>query len=267
MKLKKIKFPRRRSHRKKNAEKEGSSVYKCLLLGPNIYARNSFLDELNGEHSESVGTNEVFLKLDNSDFVIWKVDQRCEKNKFCIKQYLDFHNPDILIYFIDILDFGEEGLELMVQKLEVLMEVIHEDQTFCIAFDKQCLEVLADHHMEADVFKENVMRLINNKIDFQFQTCFSNLEGMKEILLNLSSAEGTIHSVDDGNIDDVPGEDDDCWGGFCDIGGCEDYFLAPLPEKIVGDERKKKDTPKDRVGIEEGGSWLGEAGMNIVENL
>ena len=104
MKLKKFKFPKRR-RRRKNAEK--SVGYKCLLLGPNIVSRESFLDDLNTvDGGPGDGINECVLK----------VDSKCEKNKSCIKQYLDFHNPEIIFYFIDMIGDDLTETELLIHK-------------------------------------------------------------------------------------------------------------------------------------------------------
>ena len=43
MKLKKFKFPKRRRS-KKNAETDETATLKCLLLGPNIAVKDTFLD-------------------------------------------------------------------------------------------------------------------------------------------------------------------------------------------------------------------------------
>ena len=93
MKLKKFKFPKRR-RRKKNAESDETVSLKCLLLGPNIASKDSFLDDLSTvDGSHTLGINEGILKIDNSDCVFWKVDPKCEKKKSCIKQYLLFPKP------------------------------------------------------------------------------------------------------------------------------------------------------------------------------
>ena len=263
MRLKKLKFTTRRRRRKNNAVKDDNIRYKCLLLGPNADSKNVFLDELNTkDHRQSAGTNEGALKLENSECVFWKADPKCEKNKFCIKQYIDFHSPDIIFYFVDIVD-DDDWLERSIQRLETLMEVVQEDQSFCIVFDQQYIDTIEDLNMDQELFKENVMRLISLKIDFPFQYCFSDMDGMRQILVNLASA-GHADNDNHEDIEDLTTEADTAWEEFCDIGGHEEYFLAPLP--VRRDVEKKNGTSGDVKEDNDGGSWLGDAGLNIVES-
>ena len=259
MKLKKFKFPKR-SRRRKNAEK--SVGYKCLLLGPNIASRESFLDDLNTvDGGPGDGINECVLKVDNSECVFWKVDPKCEKNKSCIKQYLDFHNPDIIFYFIDMIGDDLTEIELLIRKLEALVEVLQEDQNFCIVFDKQYVDYIVDLNMDIELFKENFMKIINQRIDLQFECCFSNIEEIIHVLSNLTIAASTATPADDLDIEDFTLAEGSAWDEFCDIGGGEEYFLAPLPvtrEALVGQDDSKDYFAEDFTDEEDNGSWMGK---------
>ena len=267
MKLKKFKFPKRR-RRKKNAETDATVSLKCLLLGPNIAAKDAFLYDLNTvDGSHTLGKNEGILKIENSECVFWKVDPKCEKNKSCIKQYLDFHNPDIILYFIDLDGDDQTGLELMIQKVDALMEVVQEDQNFCIVIDKQYIDLIMDLRLDQDLLKENIMRIINLKIDFHFEICFSSVEEVRHILYNLTSAAVSTITTEGEVSDEETGEDALAWDEFCDIGGCEEYFLAPLP--VRKHQLVRNDDFKEDYDVEEkdDGSWLGKPGQNVVESF
>ena len=268
MNLKKFKFPKRR-RRRKNAEK--SVGYKCLLLGPNNASRESFLDDLNTmDGGPREGINECVLKVDNSDCVFWKVDSKCEKNKSCIKQYLDFHNPDIIFYFIDMIGDDLAETELLIQRLEALGEVLQEDQNFCIVFDKQYADFIIDLNLDLELFKENVMKIIKQRIDFQFEYCFSNIEEIIHVLSNLTIAASSATPTDDVDIEDLTLEEGSAWDEFCDIGGGEEYFLAPLPvtrEALVRQDDSRNYLAEDFTEEEDNGSWMGKAGMNVVESF
>ena len=181
MKLKKFKFPRRR--RRKHTVLENETVcYKCLLLGLDNVAKLAFLDDLNMRGGkEGKSNNEGVLKLDKSEFVFWKVDPCCEKNKSCMKQYLDFHSPDMIFYFADVA--GEEKVELMILQLSALVEVVQEDQNICVVVDKVCIDIIKDQDVVTeDLFRENILKMIRLNIDYEFDFCFSSHEEINQIL-------------------------------------------------------------------------------------
>jgi hypothetical protein len=266
MKLKNLKFPKRR-RRKKNVENNETVGYKCLLLGPNIAAKDSFLDDLNMmEGKPTLGHNEGVMKIDNSECVFWKVDPSCEKDKSCIKQYLDFHNPDMIFYFIDIGGDDQTKVELMIHQLVALMKVVQEEQNCCIVFDKEYIDNIEDLNMDQELFKEKRMKMVNFKIEF----CFSGIDEMSQILDNLTTSAAVTAIPTEGEPEWEATEDDPIWDEFCDIGGYEEYFLSPLPvlkENLVENYGLKEDFLVDFPEKEDNGSWLGEAGQNVVESF
>jgi hypothetical protein len=100
-----IRKPTIRRRKVKSAQDTGTS-YKCLMLGPNLQAKLDFLAELDGEGSEA---NEVTLRTDGKKFVFWRSEVKVERSMHSIKQFLDFHDPHLIFYFMER---GEKATQL-----------------------------------------------------------------------------------------------------------------------------------------------------------
>ena len=126
-----IRKPTIRRRKVKSAQDTGTS-YKCLMLGPNLQAKAEFLAELDGEGGEA---NEVTLRTDKKEFVFWRSEVKVEHSMQSLKQFLDFHDPHVIFYFME----GEEKANHL-HLFNVLDIVRERPSKICLVLDMESVD-------------------------------------------------------------------------------------------------------------------------------
>ena len=163
MKLKISNIKIKSKRRKGRLEPEPVATYKCLLLGPNQAATETFLRELGGGRGggQLLG-NEVVLATKKGPVMFWRPGDGLQQGDRCLKQYLDFQDPDAVFYFVS---YGERSSHLDL--FQVVDMVKDKARKICIVLDEESV----------DGFQEEVKQF-SGENDFSFQKCLVNLESI-----------------------------------------------------------------------------------------
>lgn len=112
IKIKKIKIPRK-GRRKKVIEPEQLAVKKCLVFGDfgQDYLEN--MEKTSGSGDTSEDTQDTTLVVGDCKFVFWPAAERLkDQSKAFWKQYLAYHQCDIVLYIVNVELIEEKILEL-----------------------------------------------------------------------------------------------------------------------------------------------------------
>ena len=159
LKIRNIKIKRRKGR----LEPEPVATYKCLLLGPNQAATEAFLRELGGGRGggQLLG-NEVVLATKKGHVMFWRPGAGLHQGDRCLKQYLDFQDPDAVFYFVS---YGERSSHLDLFK--VVDMVKDKARKICGVLEEESV----------DGFQEEIKQF-SGENDFSLQKCCVNLESI-----------------------------------------------------------------------------------------
>merc|ERR1712198_292520 len=103
MKIRRIKLKRHRK-RRANLEPKRIRTTKCVLIGEDIVKSMTSLSQ--------GSTNEIILEIGYSKFFFWKAENSLKKTNPFLKQYLLYHDFEIILFFIKPNEIEERIIEL-----------------------------------------------------------------------------------------------------------------------------------------------------------
>ena len=185
LKIRNIKIKSKR--RKGRQAPEPVATYKCLLLGPNQPATEAFLRELGGGGGRT--GNEVVLATPQGHVMFWRPGGRLQQGDHCLKQYLDFQDPDVVFYFVSSRERSSH-----MDLFKVIDMVKDKARKICIVLDEESVEGFGEE-----------VRQFSGVEDLILQQCFINLESIRAAVETLVVGEedrkckiSGDFSVDDG---------------------------------------------------------------------